>query len=65
MSRSIGDTIASSVGVISTPVITSHVYWPKCDAFLVIASDGIWDVMNNEEVINFVERYRHNCCDTP
>lgn len=29
------------------------------DQFVVAASDGVWDVMNNDEVINFVEKYRH------
>jgi serine/threonine protein phosphatase PrpC len=36
------------------------------DMFIVAASDGVWDVMENEEVVNFVENYRYQCmknCD--
>lgn len=58
MSRSIGDRRGSEVGIISTPVTTEYVLKPGEDLFVVAASDGIWDVMDNEDVINFVERYR-------
>lgn len=61
MSRSIGDKIASSVGVISTPILNSFKMYQETDQFIVIASDGIWDVMENIEVINFIERFRMSC----
>ena len=60
MSRSIGDHIAHGVGVISTPIYHSFPYYPSFDQFIVIASDGIWDVMENIEVVNFVEKFRKN-----
>ena len=41
MSRSIGDKIASSIGVIPTPVINSYKLYGDTDQFIVIASDGI------------------------
>jgi serine/threonine protein phosphatase PrpC len=63
MSRSIGDMIGAEVGVISTPICTSHEL-RSCDKFLVIASDGVWDVMENEEVVQFVEVYRKQCIDS-
>jgi hypothetical protein len=31
------------------------------DAFIVIATDGVWEVMENSEVVNFVEAYRSHC----
>jgi serine/threonine protein phosphatase PrpC len=61
MSRSIGDKIASSIGVISKPILNSFKMYPNIDQFIVIASDGIWDVMENIEVVNFVEKFRMNC----
>jgi serine/threonine protein phosphatase PrpC len=29
--------------------------------FVIAASDGLWEVMENEEVVNYVEKYRHLC----
>ncbi len=59
MSRSLGDSIAHEIGVIGTPMITSHAETHGMDFFLVLASDGVWDVMENQEVCDFVEAYRH------
>ena len=59
MSRSLGDVIAQEIGVISTPVVTSHTYDTEHDYFLVMASDGVWDVMENQEVCDFVEAFRN------
>ena len=59
MSRSLGDTLAHEIGVSSTPIISSHTETPEIDFFLVLASDGVWDVMENQEVSDFVEAYRH------
>ncbi|OMJ92965.1 hypothetical protein SteCoe_4186 [Stentor coeruleus] len=60
MSRSIGDRFAHEIGVVSTPIINSFTYYPNIDQFIVIASDGIWDVMNNSEVVNFIEKFRYS-----
>jgi serine/threonine protein phosphatase PrpC len=61
MSRSIGDIAGSEIGVISTPLITTHLLRSGEDFFLVSGSDGIWDVMENQEVADFVEAYRYSC----
>ncbi|OMJ71483.1 hypothetical protein SteCoe_30289 [Stentor coeruleus] len=61
ISRSIGDNLAKEIGVISNPIYHYFPYVPFRDQFLVIASDGVWDVMENIEVVNFVERYRKKC----
>jgi len=42
MARSLGDISGSEIGVISAPMITTHVLRPPDDFFLVVASDGIW-----------------------
>jgi serine/threonine protein phosphatase PrpC len=44
MSRSIGDIIAHTAGVSAEPEVTEHVI-EQNDLFLILASDGIWDVM--------------------
>ena len=41
--------------VISTPEVVSEVITPMTE-FAVIASDGLWDVMNPQLVINFVRK---------
>lgn len=61
MSRSIGDKFAHDIGVSSVPIIHTFTHFPIQDQFIVIASDGIWDVMENIEVINFVEKFRKSC----
>lgn len=61
MSRSLGDLQGKKVGVISTPALTKYKFHKESDSFLVIASDGIWDVMDNQEVVNFVETFRTKC----
>lgn len=53
MSRSLGDRVAHSVGVIATPVITEHVLDAQ-DRFILIASDGVWEVMTPKLVVDFV-----------
>ena len=59
MSRSIGDRVAHEIGVISTPICHKFPLYPSFDQFIVIASDGVWDVMDNFEVTNFVEKFRN------
>ncbi|EER05819.1 protein phosphatase 2c, putative [Perkinsus marinus ATCC 50983] len=56
MSRAFGDTIAASAGVIAEPEISKHDTSNK-DKFIVIASDGVWDFMSNEEVVHTVAKY--------
>ncbi|BAF28971.2 probable protein phosphatase 2C 73 [Oryza sativa Japonica Group] len=53
MARAFGDFCLKSHGLICTP----EVYYRKLsekDEFLVLATDGIWDVLSNKEVIKIV-----------
>jgi serine/threonine protein phosphatase PrpC len=50
ISRSLGDLMATSVGCTSEPEVTYTTLIPGRDQFVVIASDGIWDVLSNEQV---------------
>jgi serine/threonine protein phosphatase PrpC len=51
MTRSIGDMAATSVGVTASPEITVFPNLTPNDKILVIASDGIWDRMTNQEIM--------------
>ncbi|KAL8167865.1 hypothetical protein V2J09_009364 [Rumex salicifolius] len=53
MSRSFGDLDLKQHGVISTPLVTHHRLSPQ-DRFLVLATDGVWDVMSSDEVATTV-----------
>jgi serine/threonine protein phosphatase PrpC len=61
LSRSLGDKIGKSIGVSAEPQITQHVISDESDLFLVLASDGVWTVMENEHVINFIDCCRGIC----
>lgn len=56
MSRSIGDGLATSVGVIPDPEFYERDLTPE-DKFLVIASDGVWEFLTNEEIMNTIVPY--------
>lgn len=58
MSRSLGDTLAHEIGVSNTPLTSMRRIEESKDSFIVIASDGVWDTMENQEVVDFVEAYR-------
>ncbi|AES59285.1 putative protein-serine/threonine phosphatase [Medicago truncatula] len=53
MSRAFGDFILKDHGVIATPDIWYH-RLTSSDQFIVLASDGVWDVLSNEEVASIV-----------
>jgi len=49
MSRSIGDFVAHSVGVIETPEVKEY-QLNLDDQIIIIASDGVWEFMSNQVV---------------
>lgn len=49
MSRSIGDSILDELGVSPTPEVFARPLKAK-DRFIVVASDGVWQVLSNDEV---------------
>ena len=54
MSRSIGDMVATSVGVTADPEIMVFRNLQPQDKAIVIATDGLWDRFSNEEVAHVV-----------
>ena len=53
VTRAIGDSMLSGI-VRPEPEVTTHEVVAG-DSFVVVATDGIWCVMSNEEVVNFVD----------
>ncbi len=53
MTRSFGDQSASEVGVIAVPEITEWTL-SENDKFIILASDGIWEVMSSKEAVDVV-----------
>jgi serine/threonine protein phosphatase PrpC len=56
MSRSIGDLVAASVGVIYEPETLEYSITNE-DKFIVIGSDGIFEFLSNEDVVKIVVPY--------
>ncbi|VVA89845.1 unnamed protein product [Arabis nemorensis] len=53
MARAFGDFCLKDYGVISIPEFSHRVLTDR-DQFIVLASDGVWDVLSNEEVVEVV-----------
>ena len=60
MSRSIGDRLAHKVGVIDVPEIKEFDIGDMEPLAVVVASDGVWEFMSNEEVRNVVMNYAYS-----
>ena len=56
MSRSFGDEVAHSAGVIAEPEIKEHFLCEE-DKFIIIASDGIWEFVSSEECVSMVKNF--------
>lgn len=53
MSRSIGDLCMKSVGVTAESILTTHLL-QEDDEFLILATDGVWGVLNSSEAVALV-----------
>ncbi|KAJ1616826.1 hypothetical protein T492DRAFT_605907, partial [Pavlovales sp. CCMP2436] len=53
MSRSFGDDVAATIGIIAEPELQ---YFDVTDdlAFVLLATDGVWEFMTDQEAVNFV-----------
>ena len=56
VSRSIGDSVAKEIGVIYEPDVISRIVEDKYKV-IIIASDGLWDVMNEEIVTKITKLF--------
>ena len=56
MSRSFGDEVAHKIGVISEPEISEY-YFLNEDKFIIMGSDGLWEFIKSDEVVNIVKDF--------
>jgi serine/threonine protein phosphatase PrpC len=56
MSRSLGDSIVHKSGVSAEPEILEHQV-DDFDEFMIIATDGVWDVMDNNQAVQMVSNF--------
>ena len=59
ITRAFGDHSLKRDGVIAKPYIKKHVL-RSSDRYLVVASDGVWDALEDQDAINFC-RDELNC----
>ncbi|XP_010536209.1 PREDICTED: probable protein phosphatase 2C 72 isoform X3 [Tarenaya hassleriana] len=57
MSRAFGDFVLKDYGIIAVPEVSHRRLTPN-DQFLVLATDGVWDVLSNDEVVSIVSSER-------
>ena len=63
MSRSFGDQAAAEVGVNAIPEIT-EMNLLESDKFLILASDGVWEFISNDQAVNIVmPHYQNNSAE--
>lgn len=53
MARAFGDFCLKDFGLISTPDIFYHCLTER-DEFVILATDGVWDVLSNKEAVDIV-----------
>lgn len=56
MSRSLGDAIVHKSGVSAEPEILDHMV-DEYDEFMIIATDGVWDVVDNNQAVQMVNNF--------
>ncbi|PHJ20071.1 protein phosphatase 2c domain-containing protein [Cystoisospora suis] len=59
VSRCLGDFALKEVSehiIIATPEVSTRRLTPERDAFVIIASDGLWDVLTDDDAVSIVQR---------
>jgi serine/threonine protein phosphatase PrpC len=56
MSRSLGDAIVHKCGVSAEPEILEHAL-DDADEFMILATDGVWDVVDNNHAVQMVHNF--------
>ena len=67
MTRSFGDRVAATVGVMSEPEIKEFLF-DEGDKFMIIASDGIWEFISSQECVDIIKDFYDKndlkgCCE--
>ena len=56
MSRSFGDNLAHTIGVINIPEVKSYEYTGG-EKFIVIATDSIWQYIDSDECVEIIKEF--------
>ena len=56
MTRSFGDRVAATVGVMSEPEIKEFDF-DENDKYMIIESDGIWEFISSQECVDIIQQY--------
>jgi serine/threonine protein phosphatase PrpC len=56
MSRSLGDSIVHRSGVSAEPELIQHDI-EDVDEFVIIATDGIWDVVDSNQAVQLIQNF--------
>ena len=56
MTRSLGDALAKTCGVIPTPEVSKELLDLSL-RFIVLASDGVWEVLESKDVVKIVANF--------
>lgn len=59
MSRTLGDSFAKEFGVCATPDISIGKFAPT-DKIIIVATDGLWDVVKNHHVLEVASKFWEN-----
>ena len=54
--RSVGDALSEPMGVFATPEVSTFELDDRCE-FLVVASDGIWEFLTNQAVVDAAAQF--------
>lgn len=54
MTRSFGDYVAASVGVVDTPALVTMPLQPAEDRYLLLMSDGIFEFIDSQQIVEEV-----------
>ena len=56
MTRSFGDKVGHTIGVIAVPEIILKKFTPTYKA-LIVASDGVWGILSNQVIANILAKH--------
>jgi serine/threonine protein phosphatase PrpC len=59
MSRTVGDLLAQTIGVVCSPEVNSFDLLEN-DEFLIACSDGVWEFISSQEAVEEIEKYKKN-----
>ena len=60
MTRALGDSVMLRAGVLPTPLVEECALEKDTDYRLVLATDGIWDVLTNQDVVSILDQQQHD-----